>query len=318
MAPDSTPTQDATRIDPAAASEPKAAAPNTGAPSDAEGAEIVPEPAIPAKAAARAADPDHRQRPAARRVRRRRSGHAGTRGRRPGALKTYVLCFVERSGSTMLTDVMTKTGVLGRPEEFVNPRGPMYYLLRQFPATELPHYFTKLRRNRKTPNGVFGMKTIFHDFEPLLRANMVAPLFGAPKFIYLTRKDVVLQAISSYTARVRGLWHSSDKDKPANKDIDFESREVPFDADEILALVDRFMEDRLRWERFFALYGIEPLRIEYEALTPEAIPGVIESICNLLGVPPTFEHEKLQTKLEILRDERSLEFAERIRSQFRL
>lgn len=234
------------------------------------------------------------------------------------ALKSYVLCFVERSGSTMLSDLMKNTGVLGIPDEFVNPRGPMYYNLIKWPSVDLPQYFAKARKACSTPNGVFGMKTIYADFEPLIKTRMIGRLLGAPRFIFLTRKDVVLQAISSYIARHRGLWHSSDRHLKANANVDFDAVEIPFDQGAILELVDRFFADRLRWERFFALYGIDPLRIEYESLTPENMRGVLDSICAEVGVAPDFKDEKLTTKLEILRDDRSLEWAERIRREFRL
>ena len=232
--------------------------------------------------------------------------------------KSYVLCFVERSGSTMLTDVMKKTRVLGIPDEYVNPRGPMLYTLKRFPAKDLSQYFRKLRRKCATPNGVFGMKTIYHDFQPLIEAGIVSALLGAPNFIYLTRKDVVLQAISSYLARMRGLWHSSDRLLKMNENVNFDEMEVPFDREEILKLVDRFMNDRLRWERFFSLYNIEPLRIEYEDLVPNNISHELQRICEFIGIDSSLAEADISTSLEILRDERSAEWAERIRNEFQL
>jgi LPS sulfotransferase NodH len=332
MAPDSTSTNDATQLEPTPATEPKAtpgmalaqAAPEchadgTGTPSDAEGSEIIPEseapPAKPPRVPLILTSVNGPLRDV--------FDDVDPQTPEPedddlAALKTYVLCFVERSGSTMLTDLMTKAGVLGRPEEYVNPRGPMVYLLREYPATELRHYFTKLRRNRKGNNNVFGMKTIYDDFEPLINAKMVGQLLGAPKFIFLTRKDVVLQAISSHIARHKGLWHSSDRHLKANQGRDFDSVEIPFERDAILELVDRFVSDRLRWEKFFALYGIEPLRLEYESLTPDKMESVLEQICAFIGVKPNFPREKLVTQLEILRDDRSMEWAEKIRAEFQL
>src|SRR5690349_10975808 len=151
MAPDSTSTNDATQLEPTPATEPKAtpgmalaqAAPEghadgTGTPSDAEGSEIIPEseapPAKPPRVPLILTSVNGPLRDV--------FDDVDPQTPEPedddlAALKTYVLCFVERSGSTMLTDLMTKAGVLGRPEEYVNPRGPMVYLLREYPATEL-------------------------------------------------------------------------------------------------------------------------------------------------------------------------------------
>jgi LPS sulfotransferase NodH len=232
--------------------------------------------------------------------------------------KSYVLCFVERSGSTMLTDVMKRTKLLGRPTEYVNPRGPMYYELKKYPAKSLPQYFNKLRHSCSSPNGVFGMKTIFEDFKPLLDAGLVSTLLGTPSFIYLTRKDVVLQAISSYLARKRDFWHSSDRTMTANVGVNFDDIVVEFDRDAVIRLVDRFLNERTTWERFFCLYGIEPLRIEYEDLVPGKISHEIKRICEHVGIEPSFSEMNISTSLEILRDERNAEWAKRIRDEFKL
>ena len=43
------------------------------------------------------------------------------------ASTSYVLCFVQRSGSTMLAELMGQTNILGQPLEYLNPRGPMWW-----------------------------------------------------------------------------------------------------------------------------------------------------------------------------------------------
>lgn len=187
----------------------------------------------------------------------------------------------------------------------------MQLALKRFPARNLSEYFEVLRQKSITTNGIFGMKAIYEDFEPLLASQLVNRALGVPHILFLTRKDVAAQAISSYVARTKGLWHSTHMGRT-------EKIDVGFDRPAILKLIDRFMGDRMRWERFFSLYGVEPPRIEYEDLGPTTIAGQIERICEYIGIQSPATHAGLTSSLKILRDEKSIEWAAQIRSHFKL
>jgi LPS sulfotransferase NodH len=193
----------------------------------------------------------------------------------------------------------------------------MWWALQEAPAKNLSQYFDKIRRRASTPNGVFGMKAAYADIQPIIDAGMVSSLLGQPHFIYLTRKDVVLQAISLYVAQKRDLWHSDQRPRKLDQGLDPDKIEVEFDRDKILRLVDRILNDQLCWERFFCLRGIEPLRIEYENLVPGNIGAELGKICRFIGIEPLFSTADLSTSLEIMRDKKGLEWAERIRGEFR-
>lgn len=226
----------------------------------------------------------------------------------PKSQKNYVISFTERSGSTMLRSLLQKTGALGNPQEYINPRGPIQHFLSRYPGTDIHSYFDSITRYFSTPNGVFGMKTNYHDFKPVLEKSLIGKLLNPVKFIYLERRDVVLQAISSFIARQSGKWHSSNQSK---------TKEIVFDEKEILQLVDRILEERLEWEKFFTLYDINPLRILYEDLVsrPEVIVG---EIFNFMDIPTDNKIDLQKPETKKLANDRNKDWAKKIRSKYTL
>jgi len=226
----------------------------------------------------------------------------------PKSKKNYVICFTERSGSTMLRSLLQQTGVLGNPQEYINPRGPVQHFLTRYPGTDIHSYFDSLRRNTSTPNGVFGIKTNYYDFKPILDRGLIGKLLKPVKFIYLERRDVILQAISSFIARGSGKWHSTHK---------VEKKEVVYNEKKILQLVDRILEERLAWKKFFTLYGINPLRISYEDLA--SYPDVIiEKILNYMDVASDNKIDLQRPETKKLANNKNIEWAKKIQSKFNL
>jgi LPS sulfotransferase NodH len=177
---------------------------------------------------------------------------------------------------------MAATGVLGDPDEFFNPRGPIPMWLRQYPAPTMRAYIHTLRQERASPNGVFSVKTTFLDLVPTLDAGLVTDFLGRTDFIYLTRRDLIAQAISAYLAEGSGVWHrdqSGDVYRPSGA----ESSDPPFDELRILQKLDEFVVMQQQWERTFALYSIDPLRLTYEDFVADA-SAVVRRIASYLGV----------------------------------
>jgi LPS sulfotransferase NodH len=213
------------------------------------------------------------------------------KGGRPGAFddrylqevagaRSYVIAFEERSGSTMLCSLLQKTGKLGRPDEFLNPRGPVQMYLGRSNARDLDQYFGYLRHEHSTSNGWFGMKATYPDFAPLIRAEAVGRLLGDVRFIHLIRRDLLRQAISSALARKRDFWHAYAGKRALPEDAGADPEP---DTGLVLRLMQKILEERQGWERFFALYGIEPLRIAYEDLVDDRV-ATLDAIFAFLGV----------------------------------
>ncbi|WP_354635207.1 Stf0 family sulfotransferase [Planktothricoides raciborskii] len=233
---------------------------------------------------------------------------------KPKSSKNYVICFTERSGSSMLCSILKQTNLLGMPNEYVNPRGPMQLYLKTCPATTLEEYFELLRRTQTTPNGIFGLKSCFFDFKPLIEMGGVGKLLNPVQFIYLTRRDIILQAISGYLARKSGIWHISSQAGGA-ENLDYSK--VEYDEEQILKLIDIQIKDRLEWERFFTLYSIEPLRIVYEDIVESPITCV-KQILSFLGENTDISTEDIKSKTVKTGGEIAQNYARRLRESFTL
>jgi LPS sulfotransferase NodH len=137
--------------------------------------------------------------------------------------KKYVILFTARSGSTWLTDVLSKTKVLGSPEEFINPDFVLG-VARSLNAKEPAPFLELLKCRKRSPNGVFGMEARHVDIE-LLGEEIFFKIFGpGTVFFNLWRENIVAQAVSLYRAVNSGRYHSTDAAVPGVP---------PYDADQI-------------------------------------------------------------------------------------
>jgi len=242
---------------------------------------------------------------------RAKAGPAPARSDRPLSTRTLLIAMVPRTGSTALCSLLEATGVLGIPREYLNPRGPLKPWARRLAASDLREYLEALRRQQSTANGVFALKTLYHDLEPLLERAPVAELLSTATFVYLTREDLVAQAISNYIAESSGVWHRDPSGEL------FRSRgggdpDPPYDEAKILAERDALAHQQADWERFFSERSIEPLRITYERFVADA-NATVAAIAGHAGVEWAGELALEGAATAKLADDRSERWAERLR-----
>jgi len=205
----------------------------------------------------------------------------------PAPDRSYFVCATPRSGSTLLCRSLAATGVAGRPEEYFErlrhsglPREPREYfngvdpaVLDLLPPTragdpaetnlerELPRYFEE----GTTPNGVFGSKLMWSYFDDLLARLGTTPdngalealegRFGRPRWVHVTRRDKVAQAVSLWKAVQTRAWNASEADCT---DPVYDRRGVEYLREQVSAHDEA-------WSTWFAEHGVEPLEVEYEA-----------------------------------------------------
>lgn len=197
----------------------------------------------------------------------------------------YAVCCSSRSGSSLLSDLLSNTEVLGKPAEYMNkgvgtgaPRWKKELGLDEDISLEkyLPHLIAK----RSTPNGLFGIKLL-----PSLYMEM-QPVVQPSHHIFIRRRDCLRQAISLYRSQKSGQWgrfSADDKAKP-----------VEFDAKEIFNRVKTIHSVNRRWAEVLGNWGIEPYKIWCEDLVADKL-GEIRKIATYLGVDPQLI-EKVKTR----------------------
>jgi LPS sulfotransferase NodH len=236
-------------------------------------------------------------------------------------LRSYLVCATQRSGSTLLCELLKDTGVAGRPEEYFEamrdtglPPHPGRYL-KDLPRTGVgirddpsppaapPHsslhglssYREHLERTFRlgtTPNGVFASKLMWSQIAELhaLAAELpeyhgLAPfallerLFGGPRYIRVTRRDKVRQAVSLWRALQTRAWrgeHGPGDDRPV---------ELHYRYEGIGHLVTMLEAEDRSWEDFLVANDAPALRILYEDDLEADRDRAVRTVLDYVGVP---------------------------------
>ncbi len=204
----------------------------------------------------------------------------------------YILCYTPRSGSTHLCSLLQNSNIMGKPADFFN----LDYMNLEPDARQLheatggfdigtackhgvfgsvDEYLQAVAAATRTRNGVFGLKVDLYQASILMRRGLFCGPRVSWKYIYVTREDILMQAISYYTAIQTGRWSSLSPAEP---------RRCDFDERRILGCMRTIIEIHAGWEYAFGLFGIRPLRLSYEEL--EADPrDALERVIVFAGVP---------------------------------
>jgi LPS sulfotransferase NodH len=213
------------------------------------------------------------------------------------------VCGAQRSGSNLLCEVLSRSGVAGRPTEHFVPAFPGAQTLghdhagfeksswaRERGLASFPEFLRAVVAEGSSANGVFGTKLMWNalagfleklaelpgcdELEPAARLEVA---FAHPRFIHLRRRNRVRQAVSWALAAQTGHYssHEAASRTPLAKPV--------FDL-QLLDGLHRLIRDADEgWEAFFAESGIQPLRLWYEDLVRD-LEAALAGILAWLGV----------------------------------
>jgi trehalose 2-sulfotransferase len=225
---------------------------------------------------------------------------------------SYLVCATPRSGSTLLCELLSATGVAGRPAEHFErlqatslPRQPHQY----FEGLDAPEVFEHLAptdpghprppgafaaafgdvlRAGSTPNGVFASKVMWGYLPDLLlglrelpevgglRAHeALAAAFPRLRYVQVLRRDKAAQAVSLWTAVQTAQWRD-EGEGPSHHEPEYVFRGVDY-------LVDQLTAQERAWTRWFAAAGIDPVVVVYEELA-DAPRAVVGDVLDALGL----------------------------------
>jgi LPS sulfotransferase NodH len=239
---------------------------------------------------------------------------------------SYLVCATERSGSTLLCELLAGTGVAGTPEEYFEclsvtgrARQPREYfpadadpeilallapLQAPLPAVRWEARLADARRRGTTPNGVFGAKMMWAYLPDFLAHGNPEQQLGPLRWLHVERRDTLAQAISLWRAVQTAQWRAEDRDSEV---------EPVFHAGAIAHLKRRQEAHAAAWRTWFAERGVEPMEIVYEEFAQEP-ETMICRVLEHIGVPS----EGVRVPSPPLRrqaDARSQEWVDRFRDE---
>jgi LPS sulfotransferase NodH len=232
---------------------------------------------------------------------------------RASSLQTYLVCSTHRTGTTLLCQLLTDTGLCGYPEEYFSPRwAPRFAeelatgeVARQdgvsapegppdgslFEQLELGTYLQGLFDAKATANGLWGSKLHWphvrrlHDaFKPrrkLLRGGrsthrLLEEIFAAPRYIWIRRRDKVKQAISFWRSMQTRIYNTASDDV-------VEAAQPEFDYTQIHEIVQRFEKHDEGWERLFRTGKVQPLVVEFESFV-KSMESTVQGVLDYLDI----------------------------------
>ncbi|HEX8111142.1 MAG TPA: Stf0 family sulfotransferase [Kofleriaceae bacterium] len=251
-------------------------------------------------------------------------------------IRSYLIWFTQRVGSTMLTQALEDTGVAGRPREWLNVASVRELLARHDAAT-VHDLRDALWREATTDNGImgtkYGMTEALHSELTALLAGLVPELpdpdgrhawnalYPDCMHVFMTRRNKIRLAVSWWRAIKSGEWHRPSRRTrtvfdPASGPID--RREPPSRADiadlyDYHAIAHLLAEASLReaaMQERFDRWGVVPYTVVYEDLIAAYEP-TMRALLEFLQIPGRDAIELAAPAFERLADEVSEAWVQR-------
>jgi LPS sulfotransferase NodH len=203
--------------------------------------------------------------------------------------RSYIIATAPRTGSSLLSEALTATARAGSPDEFFDPTpGNEAHWARRYKAPEGAGYLDRIVAESTTPNGVFGVKLHWHQV-PSLRARLAQalPVAETPdnrpifdllqqrlpgiRFVWLSRRNKVAQAISYYRAARSQVWRSWNDARHPNVTP---ACNPEFDRTAIEEFLRTVKSMDTGWRRFFQHHRIPALIVIYEDFVQSFAPTV--------------------------------------------
>lgn len=207
-----------------------------------------------------------------------------------GQRSLFIICSVQRSGSTLLGTLLSRSGDMGVPHEY-------FHWLRFAPvfcerfgsdfaegdhATEpvIEQYIDALLRARTTPSGVFGLKCHFDQFNAILRSPAFLQAFQGMRNIWLRRRDILAQSVSFCMSVQTERWHSFQRNLARPR----------YNTKQIDKAIKIIQDCDNGWCQYFSINDIAPLELWYEDLANRPVE-VARQVCDFVGqaqaaIPP--------------------------------
>lgn len=184
----------------------------------------------------------------------------------------YAICTSPRSGSNLLGQYLSSTGVLGKPLEYFNGHGRRSLGYPDYPDDPTQQIDWILSEGA-TPNGIYGVKIFPYQFDEVEKSISWTQLLPNLAFVLLKRRDLLGQAISALRAAQTQQYRSTQT-----------TQGVPcYDGKEIQARLQVAVRDYARWDLFFARKDITPTIIIYEDMQADPQTAV-DQVAQLFGL----------------------------------
>jgi trehalose 2-sulfotransferase len=192
------------------------------------------------------------------------------------ASRSYCIAFTPRSGSSWLENLLTRSGILGKPGEWLNPGAARNTAVRSG-TDNLTDYYAYLKKVMRTED-VFGIEMTWPHINLALQSAHPGLFDDIRTWFFLRRRDFVAQGVSLFKAQQSGVFHSVQADR--------KGKPVEYDEEEIRGCVQRIMTNEFALNQFFAQRGLQPTPLWYEELVTSSAEEVVRLFGEALELAP--------------------------------
>lgn len=207
---------------------------------------------------------------------------------------SYLICATPRCGSNLLCEALENTGLAGIPAEYFWDEA---HWTRKWGTASYTDYLHEVIKRSTTQNQVFGTKVMWGYFDAFVtrvretseygRGNRSAHelldrLFPCLRYIWITRRDKVRQAVSFWKSLQTLVWFSK-----AGIDPTPPRKEPEYRFEAIDHFVQEIVMHEAAWQAYFDRHVIVPYSVIYEDLVSTYEETALK-ILDWLGVsnPP--------------------------------
>lgn len=216
--------------------------------------------------------------------------------------RSYLICATPRSGSTLLCEALRNTGLAGNPDEYF---GPMHVERwnEAWKTGSKREYLKKVSVHGSGKNGVLGIKVMRVYWRNVIEflqeaqksiehseSTLLSQCFPNLKYIWITRRDKVRQAISWMKFIQGAAWYWESEIPQEIDGLEFRPEVI---KDFILSTTIQ----ETAWQEFFRKAKIEPYIVVYEDLVDQYVETA-KGILDYLRIPYTQNLDFGQRRLE--------------------
>lgn len=186
---------------------------------------------------------------------------------------SYLICATPRCGSNLLCEALENTGHAGIPGEYFWDET---HWIRKLGTASYTGFLHEVIKRSTTKNRVFGTKVMwgyFDDFVSRVRKTteygrkngssheLLEQLFPGLRYIWITRRDKVRQAVSFWMSlQTLVWWRKAGIDPPPPR------RQPEYHFEAIDHFVQEIVMHEAAWQVYFDRHAIVPFTVIYEDL----------------------------------------------------
>jgi LPS sulfotransferase NodH len=225
---------------------------------------------------------------------------------------SLIICTTPRSGSSFLCEGIELAKIMGNPGEWLHPiaLGETRRALDIGPAAPMDLVIRGTVERFTASNGVFALKLMWTQLVDVLAGlrnedpsivglsgvELISRYFPDPHFVFLSRRELIAQAISYSRAFLSNRWldygQKFESTTPSEHEFNF-----CLLNDSLRSL----RRDNRNWQRFLAAGNRPVLETEYEQIL-QSYRGVLESIGAFMGINQELSIDPARNRYKKMRD----------------